>query len=413
MTTPKVCIFTETYYPVIGGGETQARLLAEGLAAQGFPVIILTRRSDASLAKVEHFGAVTVYRLPPVGRGQLKKWGLIFSSIPRLIQLRRQYDLIFVSGFRIVGVTAVLLGKLLGKTIVLKADSQGEMSGAFFTAGLAKLRLSPSSFLFKLFVRGRNAILKRADAFAAITVETAVEMADTGISPSAIHLIPNSVDTDRFFPVDTQQKIALRQKLGLPPDGKFVIYTGRLVSYKGLPLLLKVWPEIVCQYHDAKLLLVGTGGLDIHNCEAELKATVSAHTLQGSVIFTGSVQNVPDYLQASDIFVLPTEDDAFPSSLIEAMTCRLAVISTPVGAIKTILTDEQNGLLVQPGDFQQLYEAMHKLLTDADLAARLGQAGWQTVQNCYSAEIVNRQYIRLFWAVARPLNENFSQVEVR
>lgn len=410
MTTLKVCIFTETYYPVIGGGETQARLLAEGLAVQGFPVIILTRRSDASLAKVERFGAITVYRLPPVGRGQLKKWGLIFSSVPRLIQLRHQYDLLFVSGFRIVGVTAVLLGKLLGKSVVLKADSQGEMSGEFFAAGLTKLRLSPSSFLFRLFVRGRNAVLKRADAFAAITAETAVEMTDAGIPPSAIHMIPNSVDTDRFFPVDTPQKMALRQKLGLPPDGKYVIYTGRLVSYKGLPLLLNVWPEIVRQHPDARLLLVGTGGLDIHNCEAELKAAAHADGLQDSVIFTGSVQNVPDYLQASDIFVLPTEDDAFPSSLIEAMTCRLAVVSTPVGAIKTILTNEQNGLLVPPGDFEQLYRAVDSLLTDADQAARLGQAGWQTVQNSYAAEIVNRQYIRLFWAVARPL-QTFSTLQ--
>ncbi|HRQ37276.1 MAG TPA: glycosyltransferase family 4 protein [Chloroflexota bacterium] len=413
MTTPKVCIFTETYYPVVGGGETQARLLAEGLAAEGTAVIILTRRSDASLPKVEHFGAVTVYRLPPVGRGQLKKWGLLFSSAPRLIQLRRQYDLIFVSGFRIVGVTAVLIGKLLGKTVVLKADSQGEMSGEFFTAGLSKRRLSPTSLPFTLFLRGRNAILKRADAFTAITRETAVEMANAGIQPDVIHMIPNSVDTGRFFPVDAQQKAHLRRELGLPPDGKFVIYTGRLVSYKGLPLLLKVWQEIQRQHQDAKLLLVGTGGLDIHNCEADLQEFVSATGLQESVIFTGSVQNVPDYLQASDIFVLPTEDDAFPSSLIEAMTCRLAAISTPVGAISTIIKNEQNGLLVQPGDFQQLYATLDRLLTDAGLAARLGQAGWQTVQERYTADIVNRQYRELFCEATRPLPEQTSQVELR
>ncbi|MBE2199750.1 MAG: glycosyltransferase family 4 protein [Anaerolinea sp.] len=413
MVTPKVCIFTETYYPVIGGGETQARLLAEGLVANGFPVIILTRRSDAALAKVERFGEVTVHRLPPVGRGQLKKWGLLFSSLPKLIQLRCEYDLIFVSGFRIVGVTAVLLGKLLGKTVVLKADSQGEMSGDFFTAGLAKLRLSPSSFLFKLFVRGRNAILKRAAAFAAITAETAVEMADAGIPPSAIHMIPNSVDTDRFFPVDTQQKMVLRQKLSLLPDGKFVIYTGRLVSYKGLPLLLKVWNDLRRKHEQAYLLLVGTGGLDIHNCEAELKAYVQTNKLTERVFFTGSVQNVEEYVQASDIFVLPTEDDAFPSSLVEGMACGLTAVTTPVGAIKTIITHQQNGIMVRPGDFRQLYDALDLLLTDDALAARLGQAGWQTVQNCYAAEIVNQQYIRLFHQVARPLDKNFRQLEAQ
>jgi hypothetical protein len=166
---PKICIFTETYYPVIGGGETQARLLAEGLVANGFSVIILTRRSDPSLKRSEQLGAVTVYRLPPVGSGQLKKWGLLFSSIPMLIKLHRRYDLIFVSGFRIVGVAAVLVSKLFDKACVLKADSQGEMSGDFFKSGLAKLGLSPDWGPFRIFLGLRNIILKWVSAFTAIS----------------------------------------------------------------------------------------------------------------------------------------------------------------------------------------------------------------------------------------------------
>ena len=79
---------------------------------------------------------------PPTGTGQLKKWGLLFSSLPKLIQLRHQYDLIFVSGYRIIGLTAVLAGKLFHKPVVLKADSQGEMSGDFFESGLKKIGIS-------------------------------------------------------------------------------------------------------------------------------------------------------------------------------------------------------------------------------------------------------------------------------
>ncbi|MFO7683997.1 MAG: glycosyltransferase family 4 protein [Chloroflexota bacterium] len=392
----KICIFTETYYPVIGGGETQARLLADGLTADGFSVILLTRRSDGGLVKVEQYGPVTVYRLPPVGGGQLKKWGLLFSSFPALFRLRREYDLVFVSGFRIVGITAVFLAKLLNKQVILKADSQGEMSGAFFTSGLAKIRLSPDRFPFSLFLRGRNAILRRADAFAAITDDVATELRDARVPPFAIHMIPNSVDTDRFFPVNAGQKEALRRQLGLPEAGKFIVYTGRLVSYKGLPLLLKVWNDLRRKHEGAYLLLVGTGGLDIHNCEAELKAYVHANQLTERVFFIGSVQNVEEYVQASDIFVLPTEDDAFPSSLVEGMACGLTAVTTPIGAIPSVITQQQNGLLVQPGEFQQLYDALDHLLTDDALAERLGRAGWQTVQDNYSATIVTQQYARLF-----------------
>lgn len=402
MTKPRICIFTETYYPVVGGGETQARLLAESLVREGFSVIILTRRSDASLARVERFGEVTVYRLMPVGRGQFKKWGLMLSCLPHLILLRNHYDLIFVSGFRIVGVSAVLVGLILGKAIVLKADSQGEMSGQFFANGLAKFRLSPSSLPFSWFLWLRNRILKRANAFASITADLSAELLATGIDPSVIHNIPNSVDTARFCPVTPKQKSALRAKLGLPQTDQIVIYTGRLVSYKGLPLLLRVWQEILRKHPGSTLLLVGTGGLDIHNCEADLRAYVHAHALHPHVLFAGSVQNVEEYLQASDVFVLPTEDDAFPSSLVEAMACSLPVVATPVGAIGTIIADRKSGLLVQPGDFQQLFGALDNLLTDAALATQLGRAGWQRVQEHYSTDIVTCQYQELFCLVAQP-----------
>jgi glycosyltransferase involved in cell wall biosynthesis len=399
----KVCIFTETYYPVIGGGETQARLLANGLTDDGYSVIILTRRSDEALAKVERYGKVTVYRLPPVGSGQLKKWGLALTCIPALIRLRGEYDLLFVSGFRIIGATAVVLAKFLRKQAVLKADSQGEMSGTFFAAGLAKIRLAPNRFPFSLFLRWRNWVLRRADAFAAITADTARELSAAGIPAPSIHMIPNSVDTRRFYPVDNEQKVTLRRKLGLPLQGKIIIYTGRLVSYKGLPLLLRVWNELQHDHEQVYMLLVGTGGLDIHNCETELKAYVQANGLTESVFFTGSVQNVEEYVQASDIFALPTEDDAFPSSLVEGMACGLTAVTTPVGAIKNIINHQQNGLLVQPGNFQQLYKALGRLLTDNDLAARLGQTGWQTVQDNYAATIVNQQYARLFWQTVKLL----------
>lgn len=396
MKSLRVCIFTETYYPVVGGGETQAQLLAEGLTANGHSAIILTRRSDKSLDKREKYGSITVHRLPPAGSGQLKKWGLLLSGFPRLVSLRDQYDLIFVSGFRIIGVSAVLVSKLFHKACILKADSQGEMSGDFFTSGLQKLGASPKWLPFRLFLGIRNLILKKADAFTAISSDIAEELAANGVKTNTIHIVPNSVDINRFVPVSIEQKTLLRDRLGIPQAATVVIYTGRLVSYKGLPLLLKVWQEICDKHPNARLYFVGTGGLDIHNCEAELKTFVEENGLSPYVHFTGSVQNVPEYLQASDIFAFPTENDAFPSSLIEAMACALPVITTPVGAIKTVVIEGENGVFVQPGDFQQLYQAIDRLISDKALASLFGLAALKTVRANYSADTVTGKYISLF-----------------
>jgi glycosyltransferase involved in cell wall biosynthesis len=392
----KICIFTETYYPVVGGGETQARVLAEHLVACGHSVLILTRRSDASLLEHEKYGDISVYRLAPSGSGQLKKWGLLLSSLPMLLKLRNEYELIFVSGYRIIGLSAVLIGKLLGKRIVLKADSQGEMSGEFFTSGLKKLGVSPSSFLFKLFLAFRNFVLRKADAFSAISPEIASEWVSGGIPSSKVRLIPNSVDTNRFIPVDHGQKLQLREMLELPRDAFIAIYTGRLVSYKGLPLLVRVWDQIRHKHPNVLLVLAGTGSLDIHNCENELHEYVTAHQLDQHVLFTGAIQNIPDYLQAADIFVFPTENDAFPSSIVEAMACALPVITTPVGAIKTIITHEENGILIEPGNEEQLFGALDVMIGSAQRSIRLGPSARQKVLNSYSANTVTEQYLALF-----------------
>jgi glycosyltransferase involved in cell wall biosynthesis len=394
--TPKVCIFTETYYPVIGGGETQAKSFAESLVSFGFQVVVLTRRSQPGYKKIERLGKVTVYRTPPVGPEHLKKWGLLVMSVPYLIRLRQEYELIFVSGFRVIGVSAVLMKKFFGKRCVLKADNNGEMSGSFFAAGMAKFRLKPGSFPFGILLAIRNKILMRADHFVAISSDIYNELISCGVNPSKVFIIPNSVDENLYHPVSGLTKRSFRKKLSLPMDWTIITYTGRLVSYKGLPLLLKVWKKIQTHYKNALLLLVGSGSMDIHNCEDEIKDYVRTEGLHNTVLLTGEVRNVNEYLQASDIFVFPTEKEAFGISLLEAMACGRPVISTNVGGVKDILEHGKNGLVVRPGDSQELYRALDTLISDTTLSAYLGHNARLTVQDKYTTEIVAREYVDLF-----------------
>jgi glycosyltransferase involved in cell wall biosynthesis len=108
------------------------------------------------------------------------------------------------------------------------------------------------------------------------------------------------------------------------------------------------------------------------------------------------VENVHEYLQAADIFVFPTEREAFGISLIEAMACGLAVISTSAGGTKGLLKHGQDGLVVEAGSSQQLYDALDSLITDRPLSVRLGQNAWQTAQQRFAAERVTKEYVNLF-----------------
>lgn len=399
MTAPRICILTETYHPVVGGGETQARTLAEGLAARGHEVILITRRSDPALPRVEHVGGIPVHRLPPSGPGHLKKWGLLVSSLIALLRLRRSYDLIFVSGFRVLGVAAALVSRMQNKSCILKADSLGEMSGEFFRDGLASLGLSHRSRLFRILLALRNRILRSADGFVSISSVVEEELLRSDAPQERVSRIPNSVDVDRFSPAIRSERAGLRCRLSLPPDANIVTFVGRLVSYKGLPLLLRVWKDLHAHHPDALLLLVGGGSLDLHNCEQELREYVAEHQLTECVRFTGNVENVVDYLQASDAFVFPSEAEAFGIALVEAMACALPVVAARAGGVNDIL-QPGNGLSVAAGDFAELEDAIDALLRDPSLATRLGASARRTAVERYSDDAVVGRYCSLFRQVA-------------
>jgi glycosyltransferase involved in cell wall biosynthesis len=393
---PRICLLTETYHPLTGGGETQARILAESLIARKYQVFIVTQRSYDSLKIVDTIDGVSVYRIAPVGRGRFTRWHMTVWSFLALARMRHQYDVILVSGFKALGLSAVLIAKLFRKACVLKADSNGEMSGEFFAAGLNKLGVAPSSLLVRLFLSVRNKILRAADCFVAITSGIARELQTQGVNPMLIFPITNGVDISKFRRANALEKQQLRRQLSIPKKRTIVTYAGRLVSYKGLPLLLRVAEAIQRECKEVGFVLIGSGGIDIHNCETELKEFVRAKCLEEAVYFPGEVGNVHEYLQASDIFVLPSEEDAFPAALVEAMACGLPVVSTPVGGIKEIITDRHDGLLVEAGDFQQLHDRIRALIFDRTLSDSLGRAAVRTVHERYSSTKIADEYCEVF-----------------
>jgi glycosyltransferase involved in cell wall biosynthesis/folate-dependent phosphoribosylglycinamide formyltransferase PurN len=387
----RLLLATETYWPEIGGGERQARSLAATLAARGRSVTILTRRSRPELSRCEQDGAIRVLRLPPAGRGRWKKWLLVLPAFLRLCTQRRRYDVAMVAGFRILGIPALLARALTRKPTVLKADSRGEFSGEYFRAGLAGAGLAPDSWPVAWALRLRNSLLRRADAFVALSDEIAGELLDHGVPAPRVHRIPNGVDTRVFRPASAEERSELRNRLCIP-DGPVVVYTGRLVTYKGLPSLLRAWREVP----DALLVLVGEGGADIHSCEQQLRDFVGSNGLSDRVRFTGAVERVEDWLRAADLFVFPTENEAFGLSLVEAMACGLASVTTRVGGLRDIVADGDNALVIAAGDDTALATAMRVLLGDAERRAAMGRAARQDAERRFSLSAVTDAYEALF-----------------
>jgi len=396
-----ICIMTETYHPVTGGGETQARALARGLGASGVPVHMITRRSDRKLPAQEIVDGVPVYRMRPSGSGHLRKWGMVFTAFAQLVRLRTEYGVILVCGFRALGISAVLAGMLLRKPCVLKSDSQGELSGAFFDPGLAGLHLRHDRLPVSMAVRARNALLRRAQRFVAISSVIETEYLRNGVAAERVVRIPNSVDPAVFCPVSGTGKAALRERLGMTTHDPVAVYTGRLVTGKGLQSLLRAWQEVAPAHPGALLVLVGSGGLAMQNCEDELRRFARENGLTRSVMFTGSVDSVHEYLQAADAFVFPTEREAFGISVIEAMACGLPVVTTAVDGVRDVVRPGVDALVVPPGDDQALAAAIRRAFEAAGDRSTMGAAARQRVLERYAADRVVAAYRELLAGVRR------------
>jgi glycosyltransferase involved in cell wall biosynthesis len=389
----RLLLATETFAPEIGGGERQAALLARGLQRRGHLVTVLTRRSRADSPAEAVESGVRIVRIPPVGPGRRARWALALRALPAFFRLRRDYDIVLVSGYRALGVPALIAGRCLQKPVVFKADSLGEMSGEYFRAGLAEWHLAPESAPVRALLKLRKRCLLHASAQVAISEEIRNELLAQGVAAKDIHAIPNGVDTDTFRPATPAQRFELRRRLGLP-QGPIVIYTGRLVSYKGLPMLLEAWGEI-SKRRAGTLVFVGEGGRDIHNCEPALRESVARHQLGARVRFTGAVDRVEDWLRAAGFFVFPTENEAFGLSLAEAMACGLPAVTTKVGGLADYVADGVNARVIEPGDARGLIAAIETLLDDPAQAASLGQAAHETVCRRFGLDAIAGQYEQL------------------
>ncbi len=392
-TATGVLLLTESYYPMVGGGENQARALAASLTDAGVSVSIVTRRWDPMQPSLARVDESYVHRVGPSGSGHLKKWGLAFTALAPIFANRHTHRVLVANGFRVLGIPATLAARCLGMKVILKADSPGEMSGTFFDPGLARFGLSHRSLPVRALIGARNLLLRRADAFVAISSELERELEDHGVDPAKTHIIANGVDVQSFVPASPADQERIRRTLGLPLHRRLIVYTGRLVSYKGLPRLLRIWQDLVVSHPDAQLVLVGEGSEDIHNCEVELHRFVEENELGDQVRFTGMVEDVADYLRASDAFVFPTEQEAFGLAAVEAMACGLPVVSTRTGGLADFISEENGAIAIETDD--ELRSGLRRMIDDTEFAEELGRRGRETACRLFSLDSIRDRYLEL------------------
>ena len=391
----RVLFLTESFHPVLGGGEGHIRDLGRRLLASGLPVTVVTRRGEASWPAAETLDGIRVVRVRPSGPGRIGKYLMVPAAVAALLRVRGSYDVLVVRGTRVLGLPGLLAARLLGKAVVLQPEVNGEMSGEVYTWG-TPLAGGLADRGLRAAVSLRNRLLRDASAFVAMSRMIREELLAAGVPPERVAHIPHGVDTARFRPAQDGERRELRRRHGLPEEGLLVCFTGRLLRGKGLEPLVDAFAVVAPRVPEARLLLVGSGAGQALSVETALRERTRKAGLGDRVIFPGRVDDVADYLRASDVFAFPSEFEALGISLVEAAACGLAGVGSRTGGIVDVIEDGRSGLLVPPGGVAELAAALERLLGDAGLRDRLGAEARQLALDRFDAGDSAARYRCLF-----------------
>lgn len=382
MTTVKsVLMLTQTFYPDLGGSEKQALELSRALAGRGVAVTVLTRRR-AGLPAEADLGGVRVRRLGVFGPRAADSAVFMLKSFFWLLSNRDSYDAVHVHLASSPAVAAVLASRLTGKKTVVK------LGGG---RGVDEITLSTRTTLGRL----------KLAFFRAFRPELLVmnrEVYDwlkgtPGYSGLGLRLFRNGVDTGHYTPLLYNEKINAKTALGLDNSLLF-LFVGRLSPEKRVKEFLEVWAELLAEEPappKARLLIVGDGPE-----RPALERAVADLGLSGSVTLAGRKDDLLPYYRAADVFILPSISEGLSNSMLEAMSCGVAVLASRVGGAREAVEPGVSGCLFDPLNRAELKQCLRAHLADRSLAVKMGEQARRTAVEKYSMARVADELLAIY-----------------
>ncbi|HWM85906.1 MAG TPA: glycosyltransferase family 4 protein [Kofleriaceae bacterium] len=243
--------------------------------------------------------------------------GLYTASVAREVLRRRgRVDVLLGTWAYPDGCAAVVLARLLGVPAVVKLHGSDINTIGRMAGPRAQLR----------------ALLPRAARVVAVSRALAGEAMALGVAADRVRVVLNGVDAARFFPAE---RAAARAELGLAPDRRVLLYVGHLKESKGVLDLARAFGALAAVRSDVELVVVGEG---------DARAGMTGPGLR--LVGARPHEEVPRWMAAADIVVLPSWHEGTPNVVIEALACGRRVIATDVGGVPDLITSPLLGELV-------------------------------------------------------------------
>lgn len=271
------------------------------------------------------------------------------------------------------GLPAMIAAVIMRKCFIVRVTGEyaWEQGQARFgiTDSLDEFQTKKYNPIIEIFRFLEHLIVARADAIITPSDYLKRIVVGWGISPDKVSVVYNAVSISaKFHDAFEISKQDARSKLGLVFDIPIVISIGRLVPWKGFNGLIEAFKYVLKEVPGAKLFIIGSGPE-----ERNIVNAIYKFKLQGHVYMLGQMpqETLGIYLKAADLFVLNTAYEGFSHQLIEALALRIPVITTRVGGNPEVITDGENGVLIEYNDIHALSGAMRRILSDNEFRNKL------------------------------------------
>ena len=233
----------------------------------------------------------------------------------------------------------------------------------------------------RVFTSVARAIYPRADGIAATSSGVAEDLvAHYGVNRKRVAIVPNPVDVDTV-----EEAAAMPLDVAASGAGVLTVVTaGRLAHAKNLPLLVESLERLSARV-PFRAWLLGQGEL-----EGELRQMLARSAIGDRVTLFGFQQNPWKFMAHADVFLLTSRYEGFGNVLIEAMASGLPVVATASYGTRDIVRDGETGFLVESHDAVSVAAALERVLTNADLRARMARAARETARTFALPDVVNR-----------------------
>jgi glycosyltransferase involved in cell wall biosynthesis len=215
----------------------------------------------------------------------------------------------------------------------------------------------------------------------------------TRVPERRVEVVPLGIDLERFNP-KKHRKSAARKALGLPAKGTLVGVMGRLDPQKGQEVLLRAAPALLKKHTDLHIVVAGDETAGEPGYRSYLERLSGTLSLRSRVTFLPFTRDVPQFMSALDVLVLPSFAETYGLVIIEAMAMGCPVVATNAGGVPEIINDEETGLLVSPRNQQELTEALSRILSSFSLRARIVKSARSKALSCYDFNLTVDRLLR-------------------